>query len=218
MNRGSVISLIARRLASRTDLNADILLEMDLAQSTALERNGRVHPWFLETEVATATTVVGEERLTVPTDFAMEKETGGLFLYQATGTDHPWTKLVKDDYEAIVLKHQDGQGTPENYSLGGKYFRLRPIPDSIFTIKQIYFATDTPPSTLSDDNQTNLWMTYAPDLLIAVVAKTMASKYLQDQELAASFDPDLANAWGRVNIETETQEHTNRDYKMGYVK
>lgn len=215
MTRSQIIALIAKRLLNRTDLDVDILNEMDLAQATALERNGRLLPWFLESEVATTDTVVGEERIAVPDDFAMEKEGGGLFIYDSTAGDEPWIKLVKDDYDALVQTYQDAQERPSHYSLGGRYFRLKPTPNAIYPVKQIYFAQDTAPSLLVDGNATNLWLTYAPDLMIAVVAQAIASKYLQDQELAGSFNQDITRAWDRINVETEAQQHTNREYVMG---
>lgn len=215
MNRGQVIALIGKRLGNRTDLGADILIEMDLAQATALERNGRIVPWFLETEIASAPTTPGDERLPIPTDFAMEKETGGLFIYDASLGTEPWVKLTKDDYDALLAEFQDQQTRPKKYSLGGQYFRLKPTPDAVYTVKQIYFATVTAPSLLANDNTDNLWLRYAPDLMIAVVAKVMAEKYLQDRELGASFDGDITRAWDRLNSETEAQQHTNREYVMG---
>lgn len=213
MIRSAVIALIGQRLGKRTTLDDVILSEMDLVQQTVLERNGRLQPWFLETEVATAGTTAEEERVALPTDFVMEKEEGGLWLYLANEED-PWVRLNKTDYQNMIQGHGDTPGQPEEYSLGGLYMRLRPIPDAEYVLKMIYYAAQPLPSALAVGGE-NVWLKYAPDLVIAEVCKLVAEKHIQDFELANTFAPDIQRAWDRLHVETEAQQHTNRSYSMG---
>ena len=213
MIRSAFITLVGQRLGKRTSLDDVILSEMDMAQQTVLERNGILTPWFIETEVAQVSTTAGEERVPIPSDFAKEKEEGGLFIYDGSA-EQPWVRLDKDAYDYIVLKYQDSPGVPEMYSLGGMYFRVRPIPLDVYTLKMVYFATQTLPSALASDGE-NVWLKYAPDWFAAEVCKMVAEKHIQDLELAAKFDPDITRAMNRVRIESESQQHTNRSYSMG---
>lgn len=213
MRKDQIIAAIINRCGQRTDLDGFIETELDLQQSTTLERSGRLIPWFLETEVATSVTTIGDERLPVPADFVREKEEGGLFLYDAT-QENPYQLLQKKDYDDLVVTLGEQSGKPQYYSLGGEYFRLRYIPDAEYQMKMIYWQADTPPSAIAS-NQYNKWMRYAPDLLIAQVSLTIASVYMQDFDLAKTLEKPLQFAWERLFIETEAHAHVNRDYNKG---
>lgn len=212
MTRAEVIAAIARRIGHRTDLDAEILLELDLAQSTFLERNGRIVPWFLPFTVNSALpTVAGTETITLPTDYVGVPEHGGFFLQNDSGE---WVKLGKTNYDHALIKYQDDRGLPKVYSINSLTLRLRPIPDAVYTGRLAYKAGDALPSATAV-GAANLWMTHAPDLLIYQTAQICARDILQDFELAATFDGPLKAAFDRLNIETERREHEDREYNMG---
>jgi len=213
MIKSAVITIIKNRLGQRTDLDDFITTELDLQQETALERNGRIVPWFMESEVASTTMEVGEQRVPIPADFAMAKEEGGLFVYRAD-QEEPWIPLTKVDYDDAVMKYGDQTGQPEVYSMGGDYYRMFPIPDQEYVLKQIYFQTDTPPSAVAAGSY-NKWLRYAPDLVIAQMCVYLASFYMQDFDLAKVHQTALQAAWDRLHVETESQKHTGRQYQMG---
>lgn len=222
MTRTEVIAAIARRLGRRTDLDDDILLELDLAQATVLERNA-VLPWFLPfrlSEAPALVTTTDQRYMNLPVDLLGVPEHGGLYV-QSVENDSDWMKLIKGTYDENLLKYQDAPGFPEVYSLhmgfeGIVPFRaayLQPIPDAEYDCRMAYIAADTLPSAITID--TNAWMTYAPDLLIYVTAQICARDLLQDFELAASFEGMITVARHRLMVETERHEHEDREYHMG---
>ena len=213
MIKSAIIETIKNRLGQRTDLDTFITTELDLQQETALQRNGRIVPWFLESEVYTHSTTASDEKLALPTGFVAEKEDGGLFLYQS-GEDEPYTKLIKCDYDDAVLEYGDTVGVPKVYSLSGIYIRVRPIPDAVYSLKQIYFLEDTLPSVVALGSYNN-WMRYAPDVMIAQLCVQLATFYIQDFNLAALQEKALTAAWDRIFVETEAQKHNARYYQMG---
>lgn len=216
MNRGTAIATIAYRLGNRTDLNTKILSEMDLIQSTLLEQPGALvgdFPWFLLSEMSSSETNVGDERLEVPSNMLAEYDQGTLWLYDST-LDDPWVELIKDDYD--FLKAQNlGSGKPTHYALVGKYFRLAPIPDAIYPAKMLFWKSDTLPSALANDSATNLWLTHAPDLLIAETAQVMALGHLQNMQLAMAFGAQAKQARDRLANQTATRKFANRRLVMG---
>lgn len=211
--------LVKRRLGNPT--NADILEiiegEMALVQETTLEQNGRIIPWFMETELASilvaAPSTTGDDRVELPSDFVREKADGGLFLYDAAG-EEPWTKLEKRDYDELVRFFQNEVGNPQGYSIGGLYFRLRPLAETDITLKMFYYAKAT---SVAGGNDTfeNIWLKYAPDLLIAETAKVVAEKILQDFDLAGTFVNDIQRAWDRINTDTVAREEEGRSRNFG---
>jgi hypothetical protein len=216
MNKAQIISAIQQRLSNRTGLSSEIITELDLQQSTILERKGRVVPWFLTSEVATATLFAGEDRLPVPLNFLVESEAGGLFYYVPTAQagGEPWNRLTKLEWTDAILQYQNTEGSPIVYSLAGEYFRVRPLPDQSYTLKLLYIRAE-PSFSGQGDDFTNAWSRFAPDLLIATVAEAMARLYIQDFELATALAQDVERGWDRVFAETEAQANTNRSYTMG---
>ena len=210
--QAQTIAAVARRLGRRTNLDADILLEMDIVQQTVLERNGRIVPWFLPFTINSALpTVADTETITLPADFIGVPEQGGFFL---NNSDGDWIKIVKGDYGHNLTKHQDETGFPEAYSIDSLYLRLRPIPDAVYSGRLAYKAKDALPSATASGSS-NLWMTHFPDLLIYQTAQWCARDILQDFELATTFEGSLKAAWDRLLVETERREHEDREYNMG---
>src|SRR5688500_991451 len=99
--RDAAVSLIANRLGRRTDLDADIVSEMQLVQQAKLEGDAAVRPWFLLTETLTLTLAAGAETIALPADFLDEAE-GFPLAFEDTTIDPTsadrWVALAKDDY------------------------------------------------------------------------------------------------------------------------
>lgn len=209
MNRDTAVASVARRLGNRTNLNTDIIAEMQVMQSV-LERDLTLRPWFLLTDVESLSTTSGEEKVQLPSDFLYEGEETGLFWYDASVSENNWTELVKVDYDDAVSFYNAKTGSPEAYALVGNYFRIYPTPDAAYTFKCIYYAADT----VLSSNIENQWLKYAPQLLIAETGMTMAG-YLQNKIAHGFFKGLRDSERSRVAIENTSREWTGRELIMG---
>jgi hypothetical protein len=209
MTRDEVVAIIAERLGQRTDLNAAIIAEMQLAQSIRLEQNGKFMPWFLLTEYSTVQTEADEPRVAVPDDFIQEEEESGLWVQTDAGI---WIELRKASEDKAFNAYEGVEpAQPERYALAGDHLTLFPTPDKVYNLRMRYFAQDIP---LTSDIQ-NKWLKYAADLVIAEVGQVLAGRHVQDQTLEAGFQMDKAAAWQRLWLMHEARMHANREYSMG---
>ena len=206
MMRDEVVSLIQTRLGFRTDKSAEIVAELKFWQ-TEFEHDD-VLPWFLLSEVTTASTITGEERVYLPTGFLREYEEGFLWRYDAA-EDDPWIELGKDDYDALKAA-KTGTGPPTHYALRGSYFTLHPTPDAVYTLKLLFYKSDT----VLSSNIENGWLREFPGLLLGAAGVTMASA-LKDREAEASFAAQLALAKERLNTFDEARNMANMSASMG---
>lgn len=207
----TALSMLKFRLGSRTDADLDTLIpiEMDQAQFE-FERSGQP-PWFLLTEDATAETELGERRLPVPEDFLLETEDDALWLISPE-TGEP-QQLDKGELDASTAYWGLTEGTPTGYALAGNYFHLFPTPDAVYSIRLKYYAADAKPTVMAA-GATNLWLTYASDLLLARTGRRMAM-YLRDSELAQLFAADEQTAAARLLTEQTARDEANRNRSKG---
>jgi len=210
MNLGAAVTMLKFRLGSRTDADLDTLipLEMDQAQFE-LERGGEP-PWFLITEDFSLSTIAADRRLPVPADFLLEVDEDCLWVENAVGNR---LALEKGEFDASLAYWGMEQGFPAGYALVGQYFQLFPIPDQVYTIWTKYYAADAAPSSLLTTD-TNLWLTWGQDLLLARTGRRMAT-YLRDAELVQVFAGEELAATTRLKLETISREETNRSRSKG---
>ncbi len=208
MNGEEVVALVKRRMArfgSSTSLDADVVIELNQAQKR-LELNPFL-PWFLLSERSTISTVEAEARIIVPTDMIREYEEGTLWVLDAQGGEHELTKNLWDE-----LKNDsrfDGTGRPKRYATVGLYFRLRPIPDAIYTLRMIYYKAQ---SVIVQDGTTNQWLTWGTDLLVAEAGFILATSYTQNDKSAKMFRDMIPAEMTRLMIADEARKHANIEY------
>ena len=216
MLKSSLLELLAMRVGNRTDadLQAVLELEITLAQDTTLEQNGRMKPWFLVSEQATAVLTPNEQRLPQPVDFLGEVEEGALYVLNPASSKY--VELKRDDFDFLDAKYKDNApGLPKQYSLEGyRYYRLFPTPDQTYTVRQRFYERDTAFNLVASGAE-NRWLRFASDLLLAAGGWQFASKHLQNAQMATGFAGDITAAWARLKGENEMRKHTNRDYEMG---
>jgi hypothetical protein len=211
MLRDAAVSLIAARMGQRTDLNAAILLEMALTIQTKLEETAMMTPWFLLYRDGTLLSVVGDDLVSLPSDFIVPAEDRALQVYDATALR--WLTLEKMTYEDLDAKHVDAEPTqPTAYAIDGVSLVLRPVPDAAYSLRLRYFRHD--PLTIATNIETN-WLKYAPDLVIAATCAEVARGQIHDMPLAQSFSTEILGAWNRVKILNEARQHAGMRYEMG---
>ena len=162
---------IANFLA-RSDLTAQIPDFITMAEA----RMSRELETRSQEKRATASTVGGNEYISLPTDLREVRE--------VKLNTTPLTVLSY--YSPVALDEKfasGGQGKPLGYSIIGPELKLRPIPDTAYTVEIVYIGTI---EALSATNQTNNVLTRSPDAyLYGALAEAYA--YLLDEQRAAQY-------------------------------
>ena len=209
MLRDTAVARIQQKLGFKTTQADEIITAIQDAQ-IKLELRDEL-PWFLRTEIASASTVVDEERLAVPTDFIREVEESALFIFDATATDpeDEWVALEKGESDTLRVDFP-GTGTPQAYSLDGPYFRLFKTPDAVYTMKMVYYKQDT----ILTSNIENDWLKYIPFLLIGKAGMDFAQDLRDANALAFFTEMFIENddLFSRHNI---ARRVANREYLIG---
>lgn len=209
MTRDEMVARIQRLLAFRSDKSLEIQAAIIDAQNR-LEQ-GQFLPWFLKTEVASISTVSGEERVPLPTEFLREDEDGALWYYNgaATNAEDVWRELRKGFLDQLRAEYP-GEGAPCAYYLDYCYFRIFPTPDDAYTLKMRFFKEDAKLTT----NFENKWSKLAPELLVGMAGFEIASA-LRDTAAMQTFalirDADL----NRLVGQDTAREGENFRYIMG---
>jgi hypothetical protein len=125
-----------------------------------------------ETVSNSLTTTSGSETVTLPTDF-----TGARTFYLSTD---PITILEFVDPTTLFTQYPDSStGKPAKYTIvGTNTAYLRPIPDSTYSMRLIYYAKL---AALSDSATSNWLLTYGPDVYIAAAMIELCF-YLENDE------------------------------------
>jgi len=215
MTRDELVTEIRNKLGYNTGLTESyITTAIDNAQDL-LEQEPEL-PWFLETEISSISTVADEERIPVPSDYIRSIPDNPLWYFNTSGSGAPWIEIVKESM-GTLRAWQAGQietereGAPQAYALQGKYFRLFPTPDAVYTIKHIYYKTD---DKMTTGAETNEWATEAPYMLIgkAGMLLTLNSRNVKSQALFGGIYQDAAM---RLGFKSEAREHAGAVYVRG---
>ena len=249
--RSSAVSRIQRRLGFRKDLAAAILDELISAQEVFergvpvpivasaymgrfLAGGGSFLPWFLRSEVTSAVTCAGEERVSVPADFIREWDDDALYYFNPNPNPVPpylpgnWWPLEKNELSYNRMRwgphwpsmtppfpqpppQPDFPG-PRAYSLDGFYFRIFPLPDQVYQLKLIYYAHDAPLDPVNDTE--NKWLKHAPYVLIGEAGYQMAAT-ARDNDRMQYFEKMRDEALARAFVDTIAQDAEGRRYIMG---
>lgn len=208
MNRDTAVARIQEALGFRTDLVTVIQNALQDAQID-LELQPPI-PWFLETEVSSNATVIGEERVIVPLNFLQDYEDDALWYFDGSLADaDQWVLLQRKDLEYLRANFP-GSGKPKAYALVGQNYRIFPTPDAVFTLKQIYYKTDV----ILSSNVENDWLKYAPNLLIGE-AGLLLPVAVRSPESTADFTRQAQKARVLLDHATEQRLNSNRRYVMG---
>lgn len=215
MNIEDAVQEVAYRLGNRNDLNTRIKAEMGDIQEFTLEIVS-VLPWWMITTDTDLATVAGTESISLPASFIRECEDSALWRYDATA-EIPWVELKKT--ETDVLRRSigitlDDTGKPRAYALSGTLIRFAPVPDAVYPLKMRYYKRDTNARGLNT-GETNNWLTYAADLMIAETCVVMGRQLRYRQDAQQQFEQDRREAQDRYIRQIHGREHANKRYVMG---
>lgn len=215
MTRDEAVTEIKQLASFRQGTTDDAVIRTYLQRVQEFYENGPVLaelPWFLRSDRSDRSTTAGEERVPIPADFLREAEPSALYFVPAD-TDKPEVELRKDDTDFLRNKYPRAEtGEPKEYSLDGKYFRLFPTPDAIYTLRMVYYKQ----ATVLTSNIENDWLKYAPWLLIGRAGR-LWSTALRDLTGAKAFGEIEGEALKTLSDESEARKHANRRYQMGGV-
>jgi hypothetical protein len=181
---------IANFLA-RDDLTAQIPNFIQLAEARI---NRELETREQEKRVQ-ATLVAGDEYIALPTDLREVRE--------VKLNTSPLTVLSYASPTGLDTQYSsNGQGKPQGYSIVGKEMKVRPIPDSGYTMEIIYIGNV---DTLSDVSTPTLFIR-SPDLYL-YGALTEAYVYLLDEQRAAQYDEKFTRAINEVRMDEERSHY-----------
>ena len=206
MTRDEVVKIINLRLGNRR-MDETILLEMAFVQRSVLERRAWL-PWFLESELASASTQAGERRVALPPDFLMEIEEESLWLETSEGA---LIELEKTDYD-LGLRTFPGSGQPVAYALASGYFQFFPKPDAAYALQMRYYAQG---ENIAAANVEVGWLLHAADLVAAEVGAVIAEQHLQNQALATSLRGAAFQAQKVLEHRHAAMQEINRNRLIG---
>ncbi len=181
---------IANFLA-RDDLTAQI---PDFIQLAEARINRELETREQEKRVQ-ATLVSGDEYIALPTDLREVRE--------VKLNTSPLTVLSYASPTSLDTQYSsNGQGKPLGYSIVGKEMKIRPIPDSAYTMEIVYVGNVDALSAVS----TPILFTRSPDLYL-YGALTEAYVYLLDEQRAAQYDEKFTRSINEVRMDEERSHY-----------
>jgi len=171
---------IASYLA-RSDLTAQIPDFIQLAE-TRLRRELRIRQML---KVVTTATVAGDSTVELPSDYLQMRDLHmNTNPVQTLGYQSP-SNFYRNTNAAI-------SGVPLQYTVLAQEFQFAPIPDGVYTLQMIYYAT---PPYLTTSNTSNVFLANCPDLLLYGALGEAESYLMNDPRLqtwAALYDRSLS--------------------------
>ena len=214
MTLTDVILQIRYRLGNRSNLDqARILNELILAQ-TRREMSPFL-PWWLMQFFADVTFSATVATLAKPANYIREhEEHGGLWVLDTSGYPHP---LKKRSPGNLYSREFETPGMPAFYGDGNSLWYIFATPDQDYAGKVSGYYKDTALAIGTLTNDTNLWLTYAPLLLISEVCMKMAMQLQMPPAVAQGFGIEMGEEEARILDETVAREEAWQDRNMGAV-
>ena len=196
-------TLLAGRLGQRTDIDDMIYSEIRQAQRT-LEKTPP-YPWFLVIsevkEYALGNTVLPDKFIETFDDIVyITKATNDVTYY------NPMLKVYGTEMEYLNQHAWGTLGRPKNFTIDANTISLAPAPDVSYTFFLLYYAKEP---VLASPASENKWSNRAEDLLIAEAGWHVA-RNIRDNEAAAMFGQDRAEARRRIAQETTSRRESMR--------
>lgn len=155
--------------------------------------------------VATASTVGGESKIGLPTDFLEMRD-----IHLNT---IPISSLSYEAPNAFYSSSRSTEsGIPRTYTVLASELQFSPIPDTAYTVQMLYYAK---PPLLSDTNINNVFLVNYPDALL-YAALGEAEPYLMNdarlQVWASLYDRSIMS----INNSDQSSEYSGQPMSMSY--
>jgi hypothetical protein len=155
--------------------------------------------------VATASTVGGNSKVGLPTDFLEMRD-----IHLNTT---PVTTLRYKAPNSFYAESRitDG-GKPVDYTILGSDIQVAPIPDTAYTLQMLYYGK---PTLLSDSNPSNIFLANYPDaLLYASLAE--AEPYLMNDARIQTWAALYDRAVTAISNSDQSSEYSGQPMSMSY--
>ncbi len=215
MDRDTAVGMVAQRLGNRDDLTVRIVGEMQLAQTDLEQGEGGFLPWFLIKSYDTIfNDAVQTDRIlgATLTGFLLPVDDVDLEYLSANGTD--WLRVSKVVNYSALQEATPGQFSyaPQIYSTLGNALVLKPDPKKVLQFRWSYYAADAPLTT----NVTNLWLTYATELLIAYTTLKLAPALQMESAVVTNYAAMFTAALDRLRSYNDARKLEGGNLIMQY--
>lgn len=212
LTKAEAISYIQRRIGFRSDLEDDILLELRLQQD--ILEQGQSLPWWLRLDSSLAA-VAGIGTIAVPTGFIRFDEDVEPWTVDTTTGKRSVVKVIDWDQLLSLTWDEDAQATATGpvraMAIRGTLLQIAPTPTANGTLYASWYAKDTDLADLND-TETNLWLTHAPLVLIALAGIEVAGD-IEHAEAVKKFTAVYTQANSRMIADIELRK--SRTYQVG---
>lgn len=191
---------IANYLA-RSDLNAIIPDFIKLAESR-LSRDLRIRQMLA---VATAQTTAGDSTIGLPTDFLEMRD-----IHLDTNPVVTMAYMSPSNFYNKARTKESGK--PVNYTVLATEMQLAPVPDAAYTLQMLYYVN---PPSLSDTNQSNVWLTYCTDALI-YASLAEAEPYLMNDARLQTWGALYERAISSISVADQGSEYGGQSMAMTF--
>lgn len=166
----------------------------------------------------TLLTVAGQEYYdlvdpTLLTSAGAEVETGETLLELddifCTVSNNPYRLCPRTQQHINEWQSTTYQGQPADYTLYGQQLRIWPIPDQEYQLDLMGLAR-LGPNPLSDDSDTNAWMTDGEKLIRAQAKILLCRDILRDPGGVQAASQQLMEAEGALKRKMAAQAYTGR--------
>jgi hypothetical protein len=218
MTPDDMVTMIKGRLANSNDSTLDaIIITVANVVQERLEQSAQL-PWFLFTDTHVTgnhpVTVADLGQVALPSDFIREDEEQEYSLFYFQDPLQPAYKpLIRDTFSVLNSDSELlGTGIPTKYDIMGLNIYLRKIPDAVYRLRLLYFASD---DDIEAGSTVNLWMKYASDWIMAETGLIMATDYVMMDAQAQHFREEAQRAQRRIKIDTIARNEAGVMRQMG---
>lgn len=206
------IARIKQGLGFRTDLDDAILRE--LRDQQELLEKGQSLPWWLKVD-STLAAVADTQTIAVPDGFIRFDEDVEPWMTDTTTGQRSVIKVMDWDQLLALSWDEDTQavstGPVRAFALRGSVFQLAPVPTENGTIYASWYQQDEDLEDVGDD-ESNLWLTYAPLVLIGSAGMALAAD-TRDDDAIRIFTNMYTGANSRMIADIELRK--SRTYAVG---
>lgn len=172
------------------------------AIQSAIDHYEKMPFWFNDGR-ATTTTVAGTEWYPLPTDFISENK----LLILVNGASYELRRIAFEESEELYQPYAISSGNPYLYAIFQEQIRLYPIPNGAFTITLSYHKAL---STLTNEGDTNAWMTDGEELIRSRAEADLSFRILRDKSTSDYFRRFEEKALSRLVSTTSRRFSTGK--------